>query len=530
MVVLFRAFTPEEVGDSDFTNPWSFNSFAFAKGPQVDRVVPFSVTPFRLKLLSRRLALVPGSPDMVPVVDRFLSDMNQRYPEFSFAGLNGGRGMTPGNASLANYTVNTMVVPAFRDIVMRFGSEAELNSYVKGDDYANGQGDAHPNVWAAIVFHSGSLGSPRGWDYSIRMNISEIVDTTSAPTDNLQRESDVTLVRKYLFSPGIPNTGPPWQSRRSVDALNSQSFPGFMTLQLMVDRWIINRTATGGIPQIDLSAGPITPVQLTNTSASRLAEAALLSALSFGSPFTAFGAVFAEIQKMIYTPGLGPQTAAMLNELAQWVGKGEQFAPQQVDVVPFPISGYKANGAWMGPIAARATGRRGYRRCARLHAYRHCSLGPRTVSSIPTHPLVAPHPPPPLHPPPTGFFEVAQSVLAFFLTVCLLFPVSRLIRGLVAEKETKLREGMKMMGLSDAALLGSWMTTYALMFLISSVLITLVGSRSVWLSSNKGIIFITFWLYGLSCCSYCYLISVFFSRAKTASTLGVVLFLGGEWL
>ena len=81
---------------------------------------------------------------------------------------------------------------------------------------------------------------------------------------------------------------------------------------------------------------------------------------------------------------------------------------------------------------------------------------------------------------------------------------------------------MLVQGLSDAALLGSWVTTYALMFLLTSVLITLVSSQSVFKQSNKGIVFITFWLYGLSCCMFSYFISVFFSRAKTASTLGVV--------
>ena len=65
------------------------------------------------------------------------------------------------------------------------------------------------------------------------------------------------------------------------------------------------------------------------------------------------------------------------------------------------------------------------------------------------------------------------------------------------------------------------------MFLVTSVLIVLVGSQSVFKSSNKGIVFAAFWLYGLSCTCFCYFISVFFSRAKTASTLGVVSGSGG---
>ena len=45
----------------------------------------------------------------------------------------------------------------------------------------------------------------------------------------------------------------------------------------------------------------------------------------------------------------------------------------------------------------------------------------------------------------TGTDGAAKDVFALFFVLSLLVPVSRLIRGIVHEKETRVREGMKMM-------------------------------------------------------------------------------------
>eukprot|EP01051_Picozoa_sp_SAG22_P004014 SAG22_NODE_206_length_15281_cov_6.078975_9_plen_112_part_00 len=60
-----------------------------------------------------------------------------------------------------------------------------------------------------------------------------------------------------------------------------------------------------------------------------------------------------------------------------------------------------------------------------------------------------------------------------------IYPASRLIRGLVVEKETKLREGMQMMGLEAWTLDLSWFITAALQFLLTSLLITAATASAV---------------------------------------------------
>ena len=129
--------------------------------------------------------------------------------------------------------------------------------------------------------------------------------------------------------------------------------------------------------------------------------------------------------------------------------------------------------------------------------------------------------------------------------------MSRLVRGLVTEKETKIREGLLMMGLSPASLLGSWVATYAIMFALSSAFITAFTATTIFAKSDKFFVWLIFFLFGLSSTTYSYLcvgrgaggaaawegklrllsctrsVSTLFNRAKTATILGVVLFFAG---
>ena len=383
MVGLYRAFKPEIVPTQAFTNPWALES-AILDPPRpgnTERVVPFSVAPYRLMLAAKRLALVPGTPALQPVVDRFYADMSHRYPAFSLAPMANATGL-----STVLPVLNNITVPGFADIVMNFSSQDALNAYVKADDYADGRGNDHPTIWAAIVFNRG----PPQWDYSIRMNVTEIPDSVQAPTDNLQRESDTTWIGQYVYT-RPPQGGNPFSNARPrQDVIATLPYPGFMTLQLMVDRWIMNKSAP--LPRVP---DPSEPGGLPATLAALTGSAGRVAlAMQYMMGFMLAPVESARLLAAISDSSIVSlqQRIALYNALIDWAAP-EAYAPQQVDLVPFPITGYQAN----------------------------------------------------------GFYDIAQSVLAFFLTVCLLFPVSRLIRGLVAEKETKIREGMKMMVREAAA-------------------------------------------------------------------------------
>jgi hypothetical protein len=131
---------------------------------------------------------------------------------------------------------------------------------------------------------------------------------------------------------------------------------------------------------------------------------------------------------------------------------------------------------------------------------------------------------------PTESFEsddfqyVIASTLGIFYMLSFLYPVSRIIRGLVLEKEFRIKEGMKMMGLTDMIYNSSWAITTVLQMTVVSILITLVSSTTVFAYSNKFFVFLYFEVFSLAVINMCFLLATMFSRSKTASLLGPMIF------
>jgi hypothetical protein len=125
-----------------------------------------------------------------------------------------------------------------------------------------------------------------------------------------------------------------------------------------------------------------------------------------------------------------------------------------------------------------------------------------------------------------NFQFVISSTLGLFYMLSFLYPVSRIIRGLVVEKEQRIKEGMKMMGLTNFAYNMSWLITISLQLTLVSLLITLVTSTSVFEYSNKVLVFIYFMAFSFAIMNFCFMLSTFFSRSKIASLVGPMLFFG----
>lgn len=123
------------------------------------------------------------------------------------------------------------------------------------------------------------------------------------------------------------------------------------------------------------------------------------------------------------------------------------------------------------------------------------------------------------------FYDIVSNVFALVFVMSFFFPSFYLIRGIVVEKETKIREGMRMMGFKDSALVCAWYITYILMFCVVAICIAITAKVSFFPKSDGGLLFLFFWLFGISAIGLCYLLSVFFSRAKTASVVGALIFI-----
>ena len=124
-----------------------------------------------------------------------------------------------------------------------------------------------------------------------------------------------------------------------------------------------------------------------------------------------------------------------------------------------------------------------------------------------------------------NFASAVGAFLGLLFIVIFQWPVTRVIKLVVEEKETRIKEGLKMMGLKPSTLWLSWLITYLVIYVITSILITVITANNVFKYSDKGLIFFFFLLAQLTFFAFALLFSTLFSNARAASTFGALIFI-----
>lgn len=367
--------------------------------------------------------------------------------------------------------------------LLEFGAEGDLEAYVLRNDY--GMSDSVPPVYAAVVFTStGATGLPGAggaWAYTLRLNLTDTPVTwqTGQPLD---RSSNPDYIANYVAT--TPNPLGYRRDLRTPEGLSLRQLaaPGFAPLQLAVDRYILN-TTSDGLPPLAAGAAPVPARGVTALHTAIHAANTLMGRTALPT-----------------MPPPRPRRGA---------GAGAASTASDADVLAFAGTWLCGNfTATADPAVAGAIGR-----LLRSH-----TLLPQSV-------LVAPFPQKTYQT--NGFYTIVANVFA--LVYCLAyFPAAfGLIRGIVAEKEARLREGMRMMGYSDPALVASWYGTYAVVFATIAAAIVVITKATLFSHSDPGLLFMLFFAFGMSAVSLCWLISTLFSRAKLAAIVGSTLFVAG---
>jgi len=129
----------------------------------------------------------------------------------------------------------------------------------------------------------------------------------------------------------------------------------------------------------------------------------------------------------------------------------------------------------------------------------------------------------------SGFWGGIGFLFALLMIIALLLPLSNVIKALVQEKETKMREGMLMMALRGDALWLSWVMHFLALFLPLSILLTVAGGQ-LFQYSNPFYIWCYFMVFFISSMSYGILISAVFSKSRTAAIIGNLVFFMGFFI
>lgn len=271
--------------------------------------MPIGFLAGRLQKMNSRLALVAaGTPATRQLRDSFQAHLAAMYPEFN--------GSTIGGGGFSSPVLRSVYSPSLASMTVTFDSDGDLAAYIKAADYRKeGFG---PPIWAAITFYEGA---PK-LDYAIRMNGSDVFNTRAAAVNPLQRNADLPTLRNYArIAPQV--AGGAFARPQSIDPVLLQPYPGFMSLQLAVDRWAINASTP-------LSNMDPTRV-LSDLFAGSLEHVVSKSALT--------GLNLTKETEDLNNAG---RINSVLAGVMQYF-RAESYAPQAVDFVAFPVTGYKSN-------------------------------------------------------------------------------------------------------------------------------------------------------------------------------------------
>uniref|UniRef100_A0A671VNP6 P-type phospholipid transporter n=1 Tax=Sparus aurata TaxID=8175 RepID=A0A671VNP6_SPAAU len=123
------------------------------------------------------------------------------------------------------------------------------------------------------------------------------------------------------------------------------------------------------------------------------------------------------------------------------------------------------------------------------------------------------------------FLRVLNRSLPLFMTLAWIYSVAMIIKGVVYEKEARLKETMRIMGLGTGTLWLSWFISSLVPFLVSAgLLIALLKWGDILPYSDPSVVFFFLTAFATATIMQCFLISTFFSKANLAAACGGLIY------
>ena len=124
-----------------------------------------------------------------------------------------------------------------------------------------------------------------------------------------------------------------------------------------------------------------------------------------------------------------------------------------------------------------------------------------------------------------SFMDLVSVALPIFIMFTYLIPFYYMVSKLAEEKESKAKEGMKMMGLTDLTYFFSWLIFYLAVISIMSLVSSVLLKYNVFPASNLFLVLTYFILYGLSLFGFAVIVVALVGKRRSASTFATLLHL-----
>ncbi len=113
----------------------------------------------------------------------------------------------------------------------------------------------------------------------------------------------------------------------------------------------------------------------------------------------------------------------------------------------------------------------------------------------------------------------------FFIMFTFLIPLYYIVSKLAEEKESKSREGMKMMGLKDSSYFLSWYVFYVCINVVQATLITAMVCINLFVNSSKILIFLHCFFFGMSLFGFAVIIVSILPTVRASATAATLIHL-----
>jgi hypothetical protein len=102
-------------------------------------------------------------------------------------------------------------------------------------------------------------------------------------------------------------------------------------------------------------------------------------------------------------------------------------------------------------------------------------------------------------------------------------PYFYIVSKMASEKESKAKEGMKMMGLNDFTYYVAWFILYLTICIVVSIIVTIMTFVGVFKEINFYLFFIFMVLYGMTLWSWAFVIIAFLPTKRSSGIAAVLL-------
>ncbi|KAG5670263.1 hypothetical protein PVAND_000540 [Polypedilum vanderplanki] len=134
-----------------------------------------------------------------------------------------------------------------------------------------------------------------------------------------------------------------------------------------------------------------------------------------------------------------------------------------------------------------------------------------------------------------GLLQALEIIVALFFLLSFIYPCVNFVKQITIEKEKQLKEAMKIMGLDSWLHWTAWFTKCFIYMLITVTFMTILmkvkwygedNPNSVFTYSSATVLWTFLLLYSITTIMFCFMLSVFFSKADIAAAVsGLVFFL-----